>query len=493
MSSLNSAFRPASYDFTMLEARAHHQLKALLQQAGEARWPHHLTLSRLVARSLRRADQTLVRLAPGSDPSWLLGLLVPLALHEQPVAMVVSAALRQRLLQVELPRLEAVGLRLACWEGSQAPPAGQLWLLQHEQLVQAWRDGTLADHQLVVPEGELLEPRLREALAVVIDTAHWEQLRRSLPAASASLLQLHERLSRRLLARPCGPLQQVGIAPEEEAPLRQLLAVLGPLPEPWPQWMASVGDGWTSWAQINATLLQWQWHRQPLQPLAELPGLLQGRGVVLVGPWLQAQGPVLGFTPQVELSLADPPLLDPLPLFAPQGQPLPNAPHYATHLLDQCRRLVLGQSGLTVVLLDDEGLRLSLTSGLAAEFGSRVGHQLTAPESNGVICCSWSWWLEHQSRLPLPAQLVAATLPIASLEDPLTAARVGALRLQGRDWFRELLLPDALQRLQLAVAGVRRNSGRLAVLDGRMRRRGWGRTVLEALQPWVALTRLRPD
>jgi len=39
----------------------------------------------------------------------------------------------------------------------------------------------------------------------------------------------------------------------------------------------------------------------------------------------------------------------------------------------------------------------------------------------------------------------------------------------------------------------RRNSGRLAVLDGRMRRRGWGRTVLQALEPWVALTRLRPD
>ena len=101
--------------------------------------------------------------------------------------------------------------------------------------------------------------------------------------------------------------------------------------------------------------------------------------------------------------------------------------------------------------------------------------------------------MEHQPRLPLPVQLVVATLPIASIEDPLTAARVAALRLQGRDWFRELLLPEALQRLQLAVAGVRRSSGRLAVLDGRLRRRGWGRAVLEALEPWVALTRLRPD
>jgi ATP-dependent DNA helicase DinG len=269
--------------------------------------------------------------------------------------------------------------------------------------------------------------------------------------------------------------------------------VLGPLPDPWPRWLECAGEGWTSWAQVNPTVLQWQWHRQPLQPLAELPGLLQERGVVLVGPWPEAQGPVLGFSPQVQLSLADPPLLDPLPLFAPQGQPLPNAPHYDTHLLDQCRRLVLGQSGLTVVLVDDDGLRLRLTSALAAEFGTRVGHELTAPESNGVICCSWRWWLEHQGRLPLPAQLVAATLPIASLEDPLTAARVAALRLRGRDWFRELLLPEALQRLQLAVAGVRRNSGRLAVLDGRMRRRGWGRTVLQALEPWVELTRLRPD
>ena len=476
----------------MLEAQAHQQLKALLRLEGETRWPHHLTLSRLVARSLRRGDQTVVRLAPGSDPSWLLALLVPLALHDGPVALLVSPALRQRLLQVELPRLEAVGLSLPCWEGPSAPDAARLWLLQPEQLVQAWRRGELADRQLLVPEGERLEPELRRALGVVLDTTHWEQLRRSLPAASASLLELHERLSRRLLARPCGPLQQLPIPPEEEAPLRQLLGLLGPLPEPWPQWLATGGDGWTSWASINPALLQWQWHRQPLEPLAQLEGLLQGRGLVLVGPGAELPAPGFGFQPQVELTLADPPLLDPLPLYAPPGQALPNAPHYPTHLLEQCRRLVLGQAGLSVVLLDDEGLRLGLTSALAAEFGSRVGHEVTAPESNGVICCSWAWWLEHQRRLPLPCQLVVATLPISSLEDPLTAARVAALRQRGRDWFRELLLPEALGRLQRAVAGLRRSGGRLAVLDGRLRRRGWGQQVLEALEPWVALPRLLP-
>ena len=44
----------------MLEAQAHQHLKALLRQEGETRWPHHLTLSRLVARSLRRGGLLLV-------------------------------------------------------------------------------------------------------------------------------------------------------------------------------------------------------------------------------------------------------------------------------------------------------------------------------------------------------------------------------------------------------------------------------------------------
>jgi ATP-dependent DNA helicase DinG len=154
---------------------------------------------------------------------------------------------------------------------------------------------------------------------------------------------------------------------------------------------------------------------------------------------------------------------------------------------------VLGQGGLTIVLIDDQALCLGLASGLAAEFGSRVCHQNTSPESNGVVCCSWSWWLENQPRLPLPCQVVVGLLPIASLEDPLTAARVGVLRQQGRDWFRELLLPEALNRLQRGVAGLRRSGGRLAVLDGRLRGRSWGQLVFTALEPWVALVRLRPE
>ena len=506
--------RRASYDPAMLEASAHHQLKALLRRQDVGDWPHHLTLCRLVGRSLRRGDRTLLRLAPGTDPSWLIGLLVPLALTTTPVALVAEGSLRQRLLQVEWPRLRAVGLDLPFWEGLEEPPASHLWLLDHQQLLQVWRRGTLSERQLVIPEAERLEALLRQAMAVCLRPADWDRLRRARPAAEPTLLELHERLSRRVLSHPRHPNRLVALAPEEEAPLRQLLALLSPLPEPWNHWLESGTADWTSWAEVDPALLHWRLHRQPLEPLSQLGGLLSERGVVMVGELPRSRdgsqassgglapsvpagaggAATPGFRADVVADLGAPPVLDPLPIYAPSGQPLPNSPGYGDHLLDHCRRLVLGQAGLTLVLLDDPALRLPLASGLAAEFGSRVGHECSSPESNGVVCASWHWWLEHQERLPQPAQIVVALLPIASLEDPLTAARVEALRRAGGDWFRNLLLPEAINRLQRGIAVLRQRGGtRLAVLDGRLRGRSWGQTALAALEPWVPLKRLLPD
>ena len=483
----------------MLEASAHRHLKELLRQEGAERWPHHLTLSRLVARSLRRQDHTLIRLSPGTDPSWWISLLVPLALSDSPLALVVGEQRRQRLLQVEWPRLEAIGLQLPCWQGPAAPAEARLWLLDPAELVQAWQQGQLGERQVVVPELESLESNLRQALSLTLTTADWERLCRSHPPLRSSLLNLHGRLGQLLLQHPRAGRQPVPVAAEEEAPLRHLLPLMQPLPAPWQAWLEAADPHWTTWAQVDPALLSWQLMRQPLDPLACLRGWLQERGAVMVGELAGGgrQGPALrtppGLRPQVSVSLGDPPLSDALPLYAPLRQPLPNSPHYPEHLLEQARRLVLGQAGLTVVLVDDQALRHRLASELAAEFGSRVIDESTAPESNGVLCSSWSWWLEHQERLPLPGQVVVALLPIASLEDPLTAARVQALRLQGGDWFRELLLPEALTRLQRGLAGLRRQGGRLAVLDGRLRSRSWGRQVFAALEPWVLLTRLLPS
>ena len=481
----------------MLEAQAHSHLKTLLRQ-DESNWPHHLTLSRLVGRSLRRGDRTLLNLPPSPGERWWLGLLMPLCLQPSSAVLVLSEAQKRRLLQVERPRLQSQGFRLACWSGSSPPPAEQLWLLDHAGLIRAQRDQLLGQRPLLIPDIDQLSGRLRRQMAIRIEAAHWEELRQALPQADQALLQLYERLTRQLFRDAARPDARLRLDASAVQGLRDLLGVLGPLPSPWAELLNTCADQWASWAELDHQLLQWSWCLEPLEPLELLPGLLRDRPTLMLSETgetsrldqelLDADG-----APDITASLREAELEEPLPLFAPRRQPLPNTEIYAQHLLEQCRRLVLGRTGLTIVLLDDPALRRSLTAGLAAEFGLRVQEQSTTPESNGVISASWTWWLQYQQHLPEPEQMIVALLPIASLSDPLTAARVERQKRLGKDWFRSLLLPEALRLIPAALAPLRRSGGRLAVLDGRLRGRSWGDQVLQRLEPWQPLQRLLPD
>jgi ATP-dependent DNA helicase DinG len=370
-------------------------------------------------------------------------------------------------------------------------------MLSPGDLVQVWQSNQLGEHQLLCAEAEQLEELLGDGQAVRIEPEHWDQLSASQPPLREALVQLHERLSRQLLNRPLARQPKLAISREQEAPLRLLLQGRTDLPGPWQRWLDCGDQSWTSWAIPDAGQLRWSLVRQPLQPLQSLHGVLEQRGAVLAGSWAPEgiRLDALGLDDPVVISLGDAQREEALPLFAPRQQPFPNSAEYAGHLLDQCRRLVLGQRGLSIVVIDDNPLRQWLTSALAAEFGRRVDHEQTAPESNGVVVCRWQWWLQNHEQLPGPCQLVVGSLPIASLEDPLTAARVEALRRAGRDWFREWLLPDACDRLQRSVAPLRgqQPQPRLAILDGRLRSRSWGQQLLSALEPWERLEQLRPD
>ncbi len=443
-------------------------------------------------------DHTHIQLEHGSQDKFWLGLLVPLCLDESGAVLVLTDSQRRRLFNSELPRLKQKGFTLCCWEAINPPPSGQLWLLNPTGLIHAYKNGYLKSRQLIIPEAERLSERLRESMSLVITDQDWDRLRRAHPSAESSLIELHKKLTFRLFSHATREDAHIRIPSNGILALKDLLRMIAPLPPPWSAFIEADSLNWASWAELDHRMLTWSWQLMPLEPLEVLPGLLKDQPVVLLtgsgkNDFLSTQFQAVAFPATVVANLSEPSLQEPISLFAPPRQPMPNTEVYGQHLLDQCRRLILGQQGLTIVLLNDQQLRRQLASELAAEFGSRVIHETTAPDSNGVLCCRWSWWIEHQDQVPLPEQLIVGLLPIPSLESPLVAARVESLKAKRRDWFRDLLLPEALSLLPSAVAPLRRNCGRLAILDGRLRRRSWGEQVLKALEPWSPLQHLLPD
>ncbi len=82
--------------------------------------------------------------------------------------------------------------------------------------------------------------------------------------------------------------------------------------------------------------------------------------------------------------------------------------------------------------------------------------------------------------------VIVDKLPFASPRDPITAARIDAIRAHGGDPFGEYQVPLAVLALQQGLGRLirhRRDRGVLAVLDPRLRTKGYGRRVVASLPP----------
>ncbi len=476
----------------MIEVYAHNYLKKLLKKDSFI-WPHNLTLSRLIARSLRRRDKSLIGLQLNDSYDFWPGVLIPLCFNIKDVVLIISSTQKRRLFEIEIPKLKDEGLNFSVWEGREPPVNDHIWLLDYKDFVNAYRKQYLFSKQLIIPEGDLFSRELRDVLSFEICSSNWDSLRRAYPSLSSALISLHEQLSQKLFSHSIRADSVVKMDPRDIVEIRDLLGLIAHLPKPWNIFMQATSSEWASWAQLDHKLLDWSWHLQPLEPVETLRQLFIDNPFVILNSPFQTDFHSLDALINVNVTIGGPIHQEPINLFVPLRQPLPNTECFAEHLLDQSRRLILGRKGVTILVLDDYLLLRKLTTELAAEFGTRVVLESTAPDSNGVICCNSHWWISSSEKLPPPEQLIIALLPISSLESPVTAARVEAFKQKGLDWFRDLLLRDLLAFMPRLVLPVRKNLGRVAILDGRMRSRVWGKKVFEVLEPWLPLDRLLPD
>lgn len=106
----------------MLEVNSHKHLKKYYQN-NLALWPHNLTLTRLISRSLSRKENTLIQLSSDSRNFWWPGLLIPLCLHNNNIVLILSERQYRLLFEVELPKLRSSRLGFDYVEGIELTPS----------------------------------------------------------------------------------------------------------------------------------------------------------------------------------------------------------------------------------------------------------------------------------------------------------------------------------------------------------------------------------
>jgi ATP-dependent DNA helicase DinG len=183
--------------------------------------------------------------------------------------------------------------------------------------------------------------------------------------------------------------------------------------------------------------------------------------------------------------------------YIPQPQALPEMPDhpaYEAALLETLTQLLEASQGRAFLLFTSyKAMHKAMDALLPRVFfplrmqGEWPRHRLiewfmTTP--NSVLLGTATFW----EGIDIPGEalslVVIDRLPFVSPEEPVHQATVDGLKAQGADWFGGYALPQAILKLKQGAGRLLRRKadrGVVALLDTRLRTKGYGKTVLGSL------------
>jgi ATP-dependent DNA helicase DinG len=494
----------------VIEVEVHQQLHAFLRDRGSDPWPHHLTISRLIARAFRLRRNALIQISPAAKYQSLhrLSYLAPLMFWQDGVILVAPTTAQQQLLQTEMPLLrEWMKLKKPIvaadhWPGSHFKGVvlvtPEVWL--RDYLTQQYQFPT--DIPTLIDGADQVENWTRQLLTLSLQPQDWEQLIWCYPQLIESIRETRVKLTRVIFQHPENPYACALLEPTEHHILTQLCQTLMAYditlsPQIWQQFWQHYDTGHSLlWSNINRQQGSFTLHCAPMAVHRPLQGLWSRQPTVLMGSAFDLDPEAKLFRHQVGLGdltcvqFAAHRDTEAIQLYLPDGLPMPNTPSFQGALLKQLYGLMavsVNADASTVIIIDDTPMQRQVATLMAAEFGSRVQVETTDLHPQSILITGWNFWLQTQAMLAIPKLLVMATLPIPSLEDPRVAGQVAYYKQYRQDWFRLYLLPTALRTLQGAIAPLRRCQGVVALLDNRVLHRSYGQQVLTAISPYARI------
>jgi len=190
-------------------------------------------------------------------------------------------------------------------------------------------------------------------------------------------------------------------------------------------------------------------------------------------------------------------------LYLPPRMPEPRAPGFADAAARETLEILTRTRGRAFVLFTSYATLREVHARIRGALNYPILVQGDAPRStllqqfrstpNAVLLATSSFWQGVDVIGEALSCVVIDKLPFASPSDPITAARIEAIANRGGDAFGEYQVPLAILSLLQGLGRLirhRQDRGVLAILDPRLRTKGYGRRFLAALPPARTTTRL---
>jgi ATP-dependent DNA helicase DinG len=183
-------------------------------------------------------------------------------------------------------------------------------------------------------------------------------------------------------------------------------------------------------------------------------------------------------------------------LYLPQRMPDPRSDNFAVAAGREVIEILKRTRGRAFVLFTSYATMRSVQAIAEMALDYPILSQGTAPRSqllnqfratpHAILFATSSFWQGVDVVGEALSCVIVDKLPFASPGDPITAARIDLIRARGGDAFAEYQVPLAILTLQQGLGRLirhRRDRGVLAVLDPRIRTKGYGRRFVASLPP----------
>jgi ATP-dependent DNA helicase DinG len=190
-------------------------------------------------------------------------------------------------------------------------------------------------------------------------------------------------------------------------------------------------------------------------------------------------------------------------LYLPPRMPDPRDREWTTAATDEVIRILNATEGRAFVLSTSFAGMQSLFESVWSEIdypclvqGSASKSQLLKQfreTANAVLFATASFWQGVDVRGEQLSCVIIDKLPFAVPTDPIVAARQRAIEDSGGSSFYEYSVPQAIISLKQGLGRLIRSTtdrGVLAILDPRLRTKGYGRTFLQSLPPCRVTSRI---
>ena len=480
----------------MLEIASHKCLKDFMR-SNLIEWNHIYSFGRIISKCLQTNQNYLINSEIFLTDKWFAPLLISLFLNEEDSFFVISRKEIELLKKQHLNLLKEFGFKFEIINDQLIFPNHKISLLSLSDILKRYGDKGFDGKRIILNDIVKFKEDLKAILKIDLVKRDWFKSIKKNNFREKVIQRKYNIFKKRFFSRAIANNEKVYLSRSEIKLLKEFFLENESFSQEFSRVNDALFSSWACWVKLNYENFEWTLVLEPINELNEIKDLIKQNHFLFLSSFRKDnffQKYLKSHNVHIDLVFDFKSDFDEkdFSIYIPPRQFLPNNPLFISSVTNQITKLFLLNKSLTLILTNTKDLQINLATKLASRYGNLVSLETFPKDNKSILVASYDWWFENQFCIIFPDQIIIPVLPIPDITDPVNEQTISYHYTHSKDWFRDFLLPEAINKIDKAVSPLRKNSGSLVILDGRVTNREWGRQLIQKIQPSKVLNHMFP-